>query len=171
MPTGITIDFISLPNTDWVVLAKGNTISVSKDFCSSWMFVNAYSGNFGCGDGKDTNSIYFGYSNGSVLKYNIFTIGIIKISNEVPNGFKLSQNYPNPFNPETNIEFAIPTNSNIKLTIYDASGREIAVLANRKLEAGTYKVNWNADNLPSGVYFYKLQSEKYFETKKMVLVK
>jgi photosystem II stability/assembly factor-like uncharacterized protein len=98
-------------------------------------------------------------------------IGINPISSEVPNAFSLSQNYPNPFNPTTNIKFNIPKTSNVKLNIYDALGREVAVLVNEELKPGTYEVDWDASNYSSGIYYYTLQSGDYKETKKMVLIK
>jgi flagellar hook assembly protein FlgD len=86
-------------------------------------------------------------------------------------GFTLFQNYPNPFNPETKIQFWIPKSGNVKLTIYDVSGRQIDELVNRKLNAGTFEVTWNGSNLSSGIYFYKLVAEGFAETKKMIMVK
>jgi uncharacterized delta-60 repeat protein len=98
-------------------------------------------------------------------------IGIQNISSEIPNGFSLSQNYPNPFNPTTNIEFAVSKSSPVKLVIYDLAGREVETLVNEKLSAGIYRADWNASEYTSGVYFYKLQTEGFFETKKMILTK
>ncbi|MCI0448948.1 MAG: T9SS type A sorting domain-containing protein [Chlorobi bacterium] len=105
-----------------------------------------------------------------VVTYNM-PIGIRPISSNVPVKFNLSQNYPNPFNPAANIKFDIPKSAFIKLVIYDVIGREVSVLVNEQLSAGSYKADWDASNYPSGVYFYKLQAGDYRETKKMVLVK
>ncbi len=98
-------------------------------------------------------------------------IGIQQISSEVPNGFSLSQNYPNPFNPTTNIEFSIPKSSFVKLVVYDMLGREVETLVSKDLKAGTYKADWIASKYTCSVYFYKLITEGYTETKKMILVK
>ncbi len=98
-------------------------------------------------------------------------IGIEKISSTVPVNFSLSQNYPNPFNPETNIQFEIPKSSSVKLTIYNLIGKEIVTLINEELNPGIYKTNWNAENYPSGVYFYKLETENFSLSKKMILLK
>jgi photosystem II stability/assembly factor-like uncharacterized protein len=98
-------------------------------------------------------------------------IGIQNISSEVPGGFSLSQNYPNPFNPSTNIEFAIPKSSFVKLVVYDMLGREVETLMNGELKAGTYKADWNASSNTSGVYFYKLITEGFTETRKMLMIK
>ena len=81
------------------------------------------------------------------------------------------QNYPNPFNPVTNIVFDLPSASFTRLTVYDILGREIAVLVNEQLRAGSYKVDWNATNYPSGIYFYKIETEGFSNSKKMVLIK
>jgi|SRR4030095_455529 len=97
--------------------------------------------------------------------------GIRVLNNESPGQFSLLQNYPNPFNPETNIEFAIPKASFVKLGVYDMLGREIETLVNEELNAGTYNAKWNATNYSSGVYFYKLVTEGFTETKKMMLIK
>ncbi|MFC2092998.1 T9SS type A sorting domain-containing protein [Bacteroidota bacterium] len=98
-------------------------------------------------------------------------IGIKKLSTNIPEKYHLSQNYPNPFNPFTTIKFDIPKSSNIKIIIYDILGKEIVELVNEKLSAGTYSVDWLTANLPSGVYFYKLITDSYVDTKKMVLLK
>lgn len=89
----------------------------------------------------------------------------------IPLEFSLLQNYPNPFNPVTNITFEIQKAANVQLKIYDANGKEITVLVNGKHSEGTYTVDWDAENYPSGVYFYQLISEGFTETKKMVLLK
>jgi len=102
---------------------------------------------------------------------NGFVIGISPISTEIPKSFSLSQNYPNPFNPTTKIKFDIAKQTNAKIIIYDAVGREISIVLDEHLKAGTYSVDWNANNFPSGIYFYKLQTDNYTETKKMVLIK
>jgi photosystem II stability/assembly factor-like uncharacterized protein len=98
------------------------------------------------------------------------TIGIAS-TNEVPSTFKLYQNYPNPFNPVTNIKFDIPKSSFTKLGVYDILGREVSTLVNEQLKPGTYEVEWNAINYPSGTYLLRLSTSDFIETKKMVLVK
>ena len=98
-------------------------------------------------------------------------IGINSISAEVPQRFSLKQNYPNPFNPVTNINFSIPKTGLVKLTVYDAAGKITAELFNGELEAGTYNYDFDASQLASGIYFYKLESNDFSQTKKMVLIK
>jgi photosystem II stability/assembly factor-like uncharacterized protein len=98
-------------------------------------------------------------------------VGINPIGGNIPQSFSLHQNYPNPFNPSTKIKFDIPKGSLVKLKIYDMLGREVATLVNEKLNPGTYEYEWNGINLPSGVYFYKIEAENFIETKRMVLIK
>ena len=85
--------------------------------------------------------------------------------------FTLEQNYPNPFNPTTTIKYSVPKLSFITLKIYDVLGSEVALLVNEEKRVGTYELKWDAANLSSGVYFYRLQAGSFVETKSMLLVK
>jgi hypothetical protein len=104
-------------------------------------------------------------------------VKITNIESGVPSSYRLYQNYPNPFNSSTKIKFDIPKtgnriqNSEVKLVIYDITGREISVLINEKLQPGSYEITFNGYNLPSGIYFYQLRAGNYNETKKMILLK
>jgi len=89
----------------------------------------------------------------------------------VPSEYHLSQNYPNPFNPSTKIRFAVPTGSDVKLTVYNILGQQIEVLVNSFRNAGTYEVTWNASNLSSGIYIYRLEGNGTVISKKMTLLK
>lgn len=89
----------------------------------------------------------------------------------IPQNFVLYQNYPNPFNPATKISFSLPKEGFTKLTVYDLLGNQVTTLVKEKLSAGTHSVNFDATNLPSGVYLYALSSENYSSTKKMLLIK
>jgi hypothetical protein len=97
--------------------------------------------------------------------------GMTNINTTIPVKYNLKQNYPNPFNPMTQIEFGIPKNKFVKITVFDITGREIEKLINQELNAGTYKVEFNGDSYPSGMYFYKLETDGFSETRKMVLIK
>lgn len=99
------------------------------------------------------------------------TLGLINTSTISPSDFNLKQNYPNPFNPETRINFDILNNGYVKLIVYDISGKEVETLVSRVLAAGTYTYIYNAADLPSGVYYYKLETKNFSETRKMVLLK
>jgi hypothetical protein len=83
----------------------------------------------------------------------------------------LEQNYPNPFNPETCIEYLVPSSEYIILKVYDILGNEVAELVNERKEAGTYKINFDASALSSGIYFYKLQAGSFIQIKKLMLLK
>jgi len=85
--------------------------------------------------------------------------------------FSLNQNYPNPFNPSTKIKYSIPESGFVKLSVYNLVGEELTVLVNKEVSAGIYEVIFNAANLPSGTYFYRLQTSNSVQTKKMVLLK
>lgn len=91
--------------------------------------------------------------------------------NQLPQNYSLSNNYPNPFNPSTKIEFRIVEPGLVAIKVYDVLGNEVANLVNEEKPAGSYKISFNASNLPSGVYYYKLTSGSFVETKKMVLLK
>jgi hypothetical protein len=86
-----------------------------------------------------------------------------------PIHYDLSQNYPNPFNPSTQITYSIPKATDVTLKVYDVLGREIAVLVNERKQPGEYKVTWNAEGVPSGVYFYRIVAGEFVETKKMMV--
>lgn len=85
--------------------------------------------------------------------------------------FSLHQNFPNPFNPSTKITYSIPARSNVSLKVFDLLGSEIVELAKGEIETGTYDITFNADNLPSGVYFYRLQAGSFMQTRKMTVLK
>jgi hypothetical protein len=89
----------------------------------------------------------------------------------IPTGIVLQQCYPNPFNPSTIISFTLPTRSFVALKIFDLLGREVATLVSEEMSAGSYSKQWNAANMSSGIYFYRLQAGEVTETKKLVLVK
>jgi hypothetical protein len=109
-------------------------------------------------------------SGATIYKYSGL-IGIQSVTAEIPGEYFLLQNYPNPFNPATNIEFAVPRISFVRLVVYDMLGREVEILVNKELKAGTYKADWNASKYPGGVYFYRLVTDNFTQTKKMILVK
>jgi hypothetical protein len=98
-------------------------------------------------------------------------VGIKNISSEIPSSYSLSQNYPNPFNPSTKIKFQVPSSKFVKLIVFDILGKEVATLVNESLQPGTYETTFDASNLASGIYFYRLQSENFVETRRMLMVK
>ena len=113
---------------------------------------------------------------GVILKYNTAVIGIINNEPEQPEKYTLYQNYPNPFNPKTMIKFNIAEESEVNLSVYDAAGRLMVILADKKMEAGSFETEFNGTDLPSGVYFYVLTLNSKPDkvrsiSKKMVLIK
>lgn len=106
-----------------------------------------------------------------ILSDTILPIGVNQYNSNIPRKFMLLQNYPNPFNPVTMIRFEIPVNAFVKLSVYDLIGKEIAVLHSGYLLAGSYSLNWSAAGISSGIYFCRLETEKYSDTRKMIVVK
>jgi hypothetical protein len=89
----------------------------------------------------------------------------------LPANFSLEQNYPNPFNPSTVIPFSVPSKAFVLLKIFDPVGREVSVLLSEELQAGAYAQKWDAADLASGIYFYRLQAGSFTETKKLILLR
>lgn len=93
------------------------------------------------------------------------------IASLIPSEYELAQNYPNPFNPITTIGYKLPKGGMVELKVFDTQGREVVTLVNQYQQAGSYTTNWDASRFPSGVYFYRLSSGEFTETKKMTLIK
>ncbi len=171
VPTAIA----ARPNTNELYVTTANSILKSTNGGNTWeteaipsnitglnflIFANERNG-WACG------------ANGMIVKYQPATTSSVGGGNSLdrPTSFKLAQNYPNPFNPTTNITYQLSTFSEVKLEVFDVLGRKVASLVNATQPAGAYTVNFNASNLASGVYFYRLQAGSFVETKKMLLVK
>ncbi|MFA5404293.1 MAG: Omp28-related outer membrane protein [Ignavibacteria bacterium] len=148
---GIEKSFSTILDTGWV-----------PSNCKYAFFV--YKSNYP--DTMLTNAIIQQATNGTVTG----SIGINNIGTRV-NKYSLSQNYPNPFNPVTNIKFSIPKTDNISLKVYDILGKEVEEIFSGNLSAGTYNAEFNAKNISSGIYFYVLKTNSFFEKKKMVVLK
>jgi hypothetical protein len=116
------------------------------------------------------NTIWGVRSLGGISKYGQ-TVGITPVGTVTPTEYALSQNYPNPFNPTTKINFAIPKSGMVSLKVYNILGKEVATLVNQNMTSGTYNYEFNASNLSSGIYFYKLDVNGFSQVKKMSLVK
>ena len=100
-----------------------------------------------------------------------FVTDVNEIPGSTPTTFALEQNFPNPFNPSTKINFSLPVEGFVTLDVYNSIGQKVATLVNETKTAGTYAVNFNASDLTSGIYFYKISSGNFSETKKMILLK
>jgi hypothetical protein len=108
------------------------------------------------------------------MMYNIFdngTVGIGQIGTTVPQKFSLNQNFPNPFNPTTKISFAMAKAGPVMLTVFDMTGKEVATLVNTTLSAGNFEYTFDGSKLSSGVYFYRIITNDFVDTKKMSLLK
>ena len=140
--------------TNWNVLTSNTTEDLYSIF-----FLDSYIGWCVGANGKILKTITGGITN------------INELSTTTPISCSLSQNYPNPFNPSTNIKFDVPKLENIRITIFDAIGREIETLVNEKLASGTYESTWDGSKYSSGIYFYRFQTGEYSETKRMILIK
>lgn len=146
---------------------------------SNWKFASNFGltqlsiTNSGGGGSGSINYVLKGCILNGIIYGDTSTVDIITISSEIPSGFKLHQNYPNPFNPVTKIKFDVPNDhsGNIKLVIFDVMGREVEVLFDGRLNTGSYEAEWNASGFTSGIYFYKLVTNDYSQTNRMVLVK
>jgi len=99
------------------------------------------------------------------------TVGISQDIEMLPKNYSLSQNYPNPFNPSTSINYQLPVTSYVNLKVFDMLGREVATLVNEQKSAGNHTARWDASNLPSGVYFYRITANEFVQTKKLELIK
>ncbi len=128
---------------------------------------------------KSLNSIFFtndmvGWAVGVGTCLSTNNGGVTFIKEEIidtPSKYLLAQNYPNPFNPTTRIEFSIPSESNVEVKVFNTLGMEVATLLNEHKQAGTHSVEFNATNLSSGIYFYKIVSGNYTDIKKMILLR
>lgn len=112
-------------------------------------------------------------ANGSYAEIDNLSFSILSDVDEESNlnSFSIDQNYPNPFNPVTSINYQLAKSENVLLKVYDIIGNEVATLVNERQPAGKYSVNFNASNLSSGIYLYRLQAGDYIQTRKMTLLK
>jgi len=99
--------------------------------------------------------------------------GVVGVTRQTdtPNDFALGQNFPNPFNPTTTIQFTLPQRAHVRLTVMDLLGRVVATVVDGELEAGTHTSVFDGNRFSSGVYFYRLQTGSFVQTKKLVLIK
>ncbi len=166
------------------IIRVNDVLVTSLKFGGSGMYISYNNGdqwiNFGQGlpflseinkVAQFNTKILIGTSDG-IYQRNVSELtGINLVSNEVPSQFELMQNYPNPFNPTTHFGFRISEFGLVKLSIYNILGEEVNVLINQELQPGTYEVEFNGSNLPSGVYYYKITAGEFNNVKKMILAK
>jgi photosystem II stability/assembly factor-like uncharacterized protein len=157
-------------STFWI--GRGTAIYKSTDNGATWASQYTTSGliNHMC-KSRTGNRLWAVTASGNIYSSEGLLAGVSVVNSILPEKFSLSQNYPNPFNPSTKIKFAIPNSSFIKLAVYDMLGREVSSLVNENLQPGTYEYEFDASDLNSGIYFYKITTEDFSEVKKMILLK
>ena len=158
-----------------VYVANANGVAGSYNYGKTWEMVSygLLSKNCKIITG-DMNTLYvsppyFGVWRLPLAKNNLTTLNTD--NGALPKSYSLSQNYPNPFNPTTNIQYEIPYDGNVQITVYDAIGRNVETLVNALQTAGRYSVVWNAAKYSSGVYYCKMETGSFSETRKLVLMK
>lgn len=134
--------------------------SIDVDFGSNEHFIQFYPNN------NNYESLFIARYDASQLP-----TGIENYDDVIPGDFQLKQNYPNPFNPSTTIEFSISSSEYVSLVVYNLIGEKVADLVNEYLPAGAYRTKWNAENLPTGIYIYKIAAGNFSESRKMLLLK
>jgi len=147
--TGSVKDFhptFNIPAHSVIQILKDNTFNENACDCDGNI-------DLGCGCGEDDSCLS---TNNSIT---------------LPDQFSIQNIYPNPFNPITKITYGIPEYTNVQIIVYDLSGKQVETLINEFQTAGYHSVNWNADNLPSGVYLIRMDSGDFTQTQKVVLVK
>ncbi len=146
---------------------------LTEDNGNNWRKVYGSAVNVIKADNEIPRKMYIGTKFG--VKTFVDTLTVTSVRNDeeeiLPSEYALFQNFPNPFNPSTQIKYAIPNGTNVKLKVFDILGKEIITLVNGYKNAGTYEVQFDASNLPSGVYLYRLETESFSQTKKLMLIK
>ena len=174
---GVENIFFTAAKKGWAMGFPGKII-FTTDAGITWQLQNSNAGNIhlfsGCFINSSTGWIVgeVGGANGKILKTT--TGGIVPVENnsgKIPKDFKLFQNYPNPFNISTIIEYDLPYNCYVNMTIFNVLGDEVKTLINQSQQKGKHRIIWDADNYSSGLYFYQLRADRFSETKKMILIK
>ena len=113
----------------------------------------------------------FAGTNGGVFRHVESPTAVEEISSSIPSSFALEQNYPNPFNPTTTIQFTLAKGANVKLKVFSIEGKEVATLVDEALTPGVHTFRFEANGLPSGVYFYRIEAGELFQTRRLMLLK
>jgi hypothetical protein len=149
-------------------------VFLSTDNGNSWLIADSsLSGKYIKSLSVSGGNLIAGTSSNGVWRRTLSDMitGIKYKYSDIPQIFTLQQNFPNPFNPNTTILFSLPSKSYVLLRVYDVLGREVATIISEDISAGNYSRRWNAANISSGIYFYRLQADSFTETKKMILLK
>lgn len=163
-----------VPYKNYLFAGTDSGIYVSPDYGDSWVYDGSGLNGFVQSILVFDSTVYVGNAFDGVWAQSVNDIiqtGIRDNQGGVPLRFSLEQNYPNPFNPSTTIRYQLPANNRVTLKIYDILGREVRTLVDGREAAGTHSVTFDAADLPSGVYFYRIEAGSYQKTKKLVLLK
>ena len=173
-PNGGLVNCLAVSGTS-IFAGSDSGVFLSTNNGSNWTNVDLTSncGIGGVGDlAVNASSIFVGTSGAGVWRRPLSElVGVSKEVNDFPKEFMLSQNYPNPFNPSTVISYSLPSASNVKLIVYNSLGQTVKVIENGFKNAGNYSIKFNAAELPSGIYFYKLETGQFSQVKKMMVIK
>ena len=157
----------------WWMAQQGLNIAFSSNDGATWatQYTVAAGSFYHLTKSRSGATLWGVRSNGGISRYGTPITGVTPISSQIPSDYSVSQNYPNPFNPTTKINFALPKSGLVTIKVYDVTGKEVATLVNEVKNVGTYSVDFNASNLSSGTYFYKISVNDFSEVKKMSLIK
>jgi photosystem II stability/assembly factor-like uncharacterized protein len=155
LPDSSSISYTSNGGVNWSKQKKNYPAIVTNLY-----FINAFTG-----------WATLSYSNKILKTITGGEVTVRNISSEIPDKYSLNQNYPNPFNPATNIKYQIIKNQFVSIKVFDILGKEISTLVNEKQSPGIYEVSFDGSNFPSGIYFYKLETNSFSDTKRMILIK
>lgn len=173
-PAQITItvgDKVRWTNTGGLhnVVADDNSFTSGAVSSSAWVYEHTFN--------SVGNNPYYCSAHGGPGGVGMSGVVIVENATDITDDnisvfkFNLIQNFPNPFNPTTKISYTIPERGNVSLKVFNLLGSQVAELVNAEIEAGSYDITFNASNLPTGTYFYRLQTSSSVETKKMILLK
>jgi len=171
--SGATSQLLGLGN-DLFACSPNNGIFISKNLGSTWTKISTGLPNTNYAYSLTIHNGWMlaGTSGNSVWRRPLSDVTAVKeLAGGLPRSLSLDQNYPNPFNPKTQIRFEIIRPGFVSLTVFNVLGRAIATLVNEELHPGAYQISWDATTQPSGVYFYRLQTQHFADMKKMVLIK
>ena len=149
--------------------SQGKFYGLTANLQTMWSVTATY--NYYCGPALGQNGILVVCGGGTSITAYYTPVGITGNENNSPEGSYLYQNYPNPFNAKSKIKYQISKTSQVKIQVFDMLGRMLETLANERKNAGQYELILDAGDLPSGNYFYRLESDGYVETRKMILLK
>jgi hypothetical protein len=159
----------------------GNLVRTTLEKSDGTYYYQSYTAFPGVGTTNKINYVAFAIDNSTTTELRLMEVKVDRgaqitdidggVTQQIPTVYSLSQNYPNPFNPTTTIEFNLPQAGDVNLVVYDVTGRTVAELASGHYNAGSYKINFNAANLASGIYFYRLKAKDFVSVKKLILLK